>query len=504
MLNSLDLEGRPQDTRIVVAMSGGVNSSVTAALLKSEGYDVVGITLQLYDHGAATHRKGACCAGRDIHDARNVAERIGIPHYVLDYESRFRESVIDNFADSYALGETPVPCIECNRSIKFRDLLSTARELGAQALATGHYVASRRLADGSRALVCAADADRDQSYFLFATTREQLDYLRFPLGDMTKPQTRELARRFGLEVADKQDSQDICFVPTGRYTDIIGRLKPNAIEPGDIVDLDGRVIGQHQGIVHFTVGQRKGLGIASGAPLYVVRLDAASRRVVVGPREALRMDRIVLRDVNWIGDGALDRVIGDGIEMFVRVRSTRAPQPAWLRAADGGYEVELVAGEEGVSPGQACVFYDAPSGQARVLGGGFIKSATARNAAARAGAQQDDAPAARRGDARIRKFGAREWLGTSTARGSKRLMGAGRRSTISSSARCSTTAANRPSRKPTRSAGAFSTSASAPGCRCRIIRAARNYAASIFPSRCCAGRSSACARSGSPMSKRSR
>jgi tRNA-specific 2-thiouridylase len=382
MLNSLDLEGRPQDTRIVVAMSGGVDSSATAALLKSEGYDVVGITLQLYDHGAATHRKGACCAGQDIHDARNVAERIGIPHYVLDYEDRFRESVIDNFADSYASGETPVPCIECNRSIKFRDLLKTARELGASALATGHYVASRRLSDGSRALTCAADADRDQSYFLFATTREQLDYLRFPLGDMTKSQARELARRFGLSVADKQDSQDICFVPTGRYTDIISRLRPNAIEPGDIVDLDGRVIGRHQGIVHFTVGQRRGLGIASSAPLYVVRLDAAGRRVVVGPREALRMDRIVLRDVNWIGDGALDRAVGEGLEIFVRVRSTRAPQPAWLRAADGGYEVELVAGEEGVSPGQACVFYDGPSGQARVLGGGFIQSATAKSTTA--------------------------------------------------------------------------------------------------------------------------
>src|SRR6478672_10985409 len=381
MLNSLDLEGRPQDTRVVVAMSGGVDSSVTAALLKSEGYDVVGITLQLYDHGAATHRKGACCAGQDIHDARNVAERIGIPHYVLDYESRFRQSVIDNFAASYASGETPVPCIECNRSIKFRDLLETARELGASVLATGHYVASRRMSDGSRALLCAADADRDQSYFLFATTREQLDYLRFPLGDLTKPQTRELARRFGLSVADKHDSQDICFVPTGRYTDIIGKLRPNAMEPGESVDLGGRVLGAHHGIANYTLGQRKGLGIAAGAPLYVVKLEVATRRVVVGPREALRMDRIVLRDVNWIGDGMLDRVIGDGLEIFVRVRSTRAPQPAWLRAANGAFEVELVAGEEGVSPGQACVFYDAPSGQARVLGGGFIQSAAARNVA---------------------------------------------------------------------------------------------------------------------------
>ena len=387
MLNSLDIEGRPEDTRIVVAMSGGVDSSATAALLKSQGYDVVGITLQLYDHGAATHRKGACCAGQDIHDARDVAERIGIPHYVLDYETRFRESVIENFAESYALGETPVPCIECNRSVKFRDLLATARDLGAAALATGHYVASRRQTDGSRAMVCAADADRDQSYFLFATTREQLDYLRFPLGDLTKPQVRELARRFGLSVAEKHDSQDICFVPTGRYTDIVERLKPDAFEAGDIVDLSGRVIGRHHGIGHFTVGQRRGLGVASSAPYYVVRLDVAGRRVIVGPREALRMHRIALRDINWIGDGTLDCAVGNGLEIFVKVRSTRAPQPAWLRAVDGGYEVELIAGEEGIAAGQACVFYDAPSGQARVLGGGFIKSAAARRAGETAATQ---------------------------------------------------------------------------------------------------------------------
>ncbi|MEZ5763835.1 MAG: tRNA 2-thiouridine(34) synthase MnmA [Xanthobacteraceae bacterium] len=371
MRNSLDLEGRPQDTRVVVAMSGGVDSSVTAALLKSEGYDVVGVTLQLYDHGAAIHRKGACCAGRDIHDARMVAERIGIPHYVLDYEDRFRAAVIDRFAESYAAGETPVPCIECNRAIKFDQMLDTARQLGAQALATGHYVASRRLADGSRALYCAKEAERDQSYFLFATTAEQLDFLRFPLGDLTKAETRALAHQFGLSVADKQDSQDICFVPTGRYTDIIERLKPDAMQPGEIVDLGGHVLGRHEGIVHFTVGQRKGLGIAASEPLYVVRLDAKLRRVVVGPRDALKTRSMTLRDLNWIGGGVLD---GNPREIFVKVRSTRGAQPAWLRGTGDDIEIELIGGEEGVSPGQACVFYDSDEGQARVLGGGFIAS----------------------------------------------------------------------------------------------------------------------------------
>jgi tRNA-specific 2-thiouridylase len=372
MRNSLDLEGRPQDTRIVVAMSGGVDSSVTAALLKSEGYDVVGITLQLYDHGAATHRKGACCAGRDIHDARAVAERIGIPHYVLDYEARFKEAVIDRFAESYAAGETPVPCIECNRSIKFADLLGTARELGAQVLATGHYVVNRRLPDGSHALYRAHESERDQSYFLFATTRAQLDVLRFPLGGLPKPQVRELARKFGLAIADKQDSQDICFVPTGRYADIIARLKPDAAAPGDIVDLSGKVLGRHDGIIHFTVGQRKGLKIAAGEPLFVVRLDAATRRVVVGPRAALATRTIRLHDVNWIGDGALG---AERREVFVKVRSTRPPRAAWLSAARDGVEVELADGEEGVAPGQACVFYESAEGGARMLGGGFIRSA---------------------------------------------------------------------------------------------------------------------------------
>ena len=381
-MNSLELPGRPEDTRVVVAMSGGVNSSVVAAILKREGYDVVGVTLQLYDHGAATHRAGSCCAGRDIEDARRVSETLGMPHYVLDYEERFRKAVIDPFTESYVAGETPIPCVSCNQTVKFAELLETARDLGAAALATGHYIRSR--ANGAhRALYRPVDADRDQSYFLFATTQEQIDYLRFPLGGLPKPQVRAIAAEFGLAVADKQDSQDICFVPQGKYSDIISRLNPAAATPGDIVHIDGRVLGRHGGILRYTIGQRRGIGIASGEPLYVVHLDAGRARVIVGPREALETRKVFLRGMNWLGDENLDAAGADGIELFAKVRSTRPPRPAMLHRRGGVTWVELADGKSGVAPGQACVLYADDGNDARVLGGGFIERSE-RGAAAEA------------------------------------------------------------------------------------------------------------------------
>ncbi|MEQ8936419.1 MAG: tRNA 2-thiouridine(34) synthase MnmA [Amphiplicatus sp.] len=363
--------GIPSGSRVVVAMSGGVDSSVTAALCKLSGYDVVGVTLQLYDHGLAIQKKGACCAGQDIADARSVADRLGIPHYVLDYEDRFSDAVMEDFADTYLAGATPIPCVRCNERVKFRDLLDTARELGGVAMATGHYI---RRVDGPNGpeLRRAADPARDQSYFLFSTTREQLKYLRFPLGDLPKDDVRAIAAEFGLIVADKPDSQDICFVPEGKYASVVERLRPGAAEAGEIVHLDGTVMGRHPGVIHYTVGQRRGLGVATGDPLFVIRLDADNRRVIVGSRDALMVRTIRLKDVSWIGDGALEAAARAETPVAVKVRSTRPPAPARLIWTGDSAAVELETPEEGVAPGQACVFYSIDAGHDRVLGGGWI------------------------------------------------------------------------------------------------------------------------------------
>ncbi len=369
-LNSLGFAKLPSETRVVVAMSGGVDSSVVAARLADEGYDVIGVTLQLYDHGAALSKKGACCAGIDIHDARRVAEEKNFPHYVLDYENIFQDAVIDEFADSYLAGATPVPCIRCNERVKFKDLLETAKDLDADCMATGHYI-QRKMGPRGAELHSAADARRDQSYFLFSTTEEQLDYLRFPLGHLpNKDATRALAAEYGLAVADKPDSQDICFVPNGDYASVIEKLRPGAAEPGDIVDPDGKVLGQHNGVIHYTIGQRRGLGIGGlSDPIYVVKLDVDKRQVVVGPKELLSTRLIPVREINWLGDTPFESQ--KEWHMAIKVRSTRPPRDAIVRpTGPTTAEVELLTPEEGVSPGQACVFYDTES--TRIFGGGWI------------------------------------------------------------------------------------------------------------------------------------
>ncbi|PIR39435.1 MAG: tRNA 2-thiouridine(34) synthase MnmA [Alphaproteobacteria bacterium CG11_big_fil_rev_8_21_14_0_20_39_49] len=355
-----------KDTKVVVAMSGGVDSSVVATMLHRQGYQVIGVTLQLYDHGVALEKKGACCAGQDIYDAKQVADKAGFPHYVLNYESIFKESVMDDFADSYLRGETPIPCVKCNQSVKFRDLFKVAKDLNADALVTGHYVQRIDNEAGFPELHKAVDDSKDQSYFLFATTKEQLNYIHFPLGGLKKEKTRELALEYGLEVADKPDSQDICFVPNGSYAKVIERLRPEAWETGDIVNVKGEKLGEHKGIVNYTIGQRRGLGIGGGDPLYVVKIDAKKNQVIVGAESDLDSYSFGIKDINWLGSGDIP---SEGMEVTVKMRSTQSPVNAKIFASnDNAAKIVLNVPERAIAPGQACVFYDG----SRVLGGGWI------------------------------------------------------------------------------------------------------------------------------------
>lgn len=371
--DSLGFSKPYQQHRIIVAMSGGVDSSVAAALLHEAGFEVIGITLQLYDHGAMVSKKGACCAGQDIYDAAQVAEKRGFPHYVLDYESIFKASVMEDFVDTYLRGETPIPCVRCNQRVKFQDLFKTARDLGGTALATGHYV-QRKVGSLGAELYKAFDPQKDQSYFLFATTKEQLEFLRFPLGHLTKEETRYHADRLDLPVAQKPDSQDICFVPNGKYAEVIQKLRPGALDKGNIIDEKGVILGEHDGIIHFTVGQRKGLKLShnplKGEPLYVLKINPTTRDIIVGSKKSLGKIKVMVGEFNWL---AHPLNIGEEINGTVKIRSVQEAMPATLQKKDAETAyIFLKSPEFGVSPGQACVFYQ----DSRVLGGGWIKKAT--------------------------------------------------------------------------------------------------------------------------------
>ena len=373
MINSLGFSKAPKETKVVVAMSGGVDSSVVAGLMKEEGYDVTGITLKLYDDTKTPKEGRQCCAGQDILDAKRVSEHLGINHKILFYQKKFKEEVINSFIDSYVAGETPIPCVQCNQTVKFRDLFKYAKELNADALVTGHYV-TRFQNNGKASMYRAKDTNRDQSYFLFGTTQEQLDYLRFPLGEIEKEETRIIANKLSLNVADKPDSQDICFVPNGDYSSVIKKFRPESFKSGDILDLTGKKLGEHEGIINYTIGQRKGIKISSADPLYVVNIDADNNKIIVGPKESLIIQNIELRDLNIL---AFEKEFSDHV--LIKVRSTGKLLKAKVNIKNNSANVKIVDGEAGISPGQACVFYSKDDVGDKLLGGGWIHKTANKN-----------------------------------------------------------------------------------------------------------------------------